>query len=220
MLHCTPDMDIQPIRGVKGLIFDCDGVLFDSFDVNRVFYNKILGYLDLPEMTDEQARFAHIGTTGEVLNTLVPESLRHRIDEARKSFSYLELVPLLQPEEGLFELLEYLRSVNIPMAVHTNRTDTMTAVAERFGLKPYFAPIIDASMVTPKPDPEGVLKILDEWSFRNPAEAVFIGDSVMDQRAARAADVPFWAFRSPDLEADMHVSDFGVLKAVLQKVFG
>ena len=40
----------------------------------------------------------------------------------------------------------------------------------------------------PKPDPEGLLKILDG---RNPSTALYVGDNVDDALAAKAAKVPF-----------------------------
>jgi len=38
---------------IEVVIFDCDGVLFDSREANTVFYNHILSEFQLPPMTEE-----------------------------------------------------------------------------------------------------------------------------------------------------------------------
>jgi phosphoglycolate phosphatase-like HAD superfamily hydrolase len=37
---------------------------------------------------------------------------------------------------------------------------------------------------------------------------MYIGDSILDQQAARAAGTQFVAFGNPDLEADRHITSF------------
>lgn len=76
------------------------------------------------------------------------------------------------------------------LAIFTGRTEEeLRHTIERFDVKPFFASIVTVEDVSkPKPDPEGLLKILG----RRPAEAaIYIGDNVDDALAARAADVQF-----------------------------
>jgi len=47
----------------------------------------------------------------------------------------------------------------------------------------------------PKPHPEPLLKILEHYRIA-PGEALFVGDSELDQRSAEAAGVPFVAYKS------------------------
>ena len=49
MLLCNPLLRNKAIAGLKGIIFDCDGVLFDSRDVNIKYYNMIKDALGLPQ---------------------------------------------------------------------------------------------------------------------------------------------------------------------------
>jgi HAD superfamily hydrolase (TIGR01548 family) len=57
------------------------------------------------------------------------------------------------------------------------------------GVREFFRQIVTVEDVErPKPDPEGLLKIL---KGRDPSVAVYIGDNVDDARAAQAANVPF-----------------------------
>lgn len=42
--------------GLRGVIFDCDGVMIDSRAANDEFYNRVLAYFGLPPMTPEPRR--------------------------------------------------------------------------------------------------------------------------------------------------------------------
>jgi HAD superfamily hydrolase (TIGR01509 family) len=76
----------------------------------------------------------------------------------------------------------------------------MEMLLDDFDLSRYFSCVMTASRVAnPKPHPEPLLKILDHYGI-GPAEALFIGDSVLDSRAAGAANVPFVAYKA-DLPA-------------------
>jgi pyrophosphatase PpaX len=58
-----------------------------------------------------------------------------------------------------------------------------------------------------KPDPEGITKILDHFALR-PEQALMVGDSMADLRAARGAGVPLAAvlWDSYDAERVRHAS--------------
>ena len=53
-------------------------------------------------------------------------------------------------------------------------------------------------MQRPKPDPEGLLKILNG---RDPATALYLGDNVDDALASRAAQIPFLGILPRNSEA-------------------
>jgi HAD superfamily hydrolase (TIGR01509 family) len=185
--------------GYKVVIYDCDGVMFDSFEANLEFYQRIMammGQLPLSRDNDEQMRILHTYANREVLAHFFPrkeeweESLRcaARID-------YRELIPLMVMEQGLTETLEALRP-HVSLAVCTNRSTSMGTVLESFGLQTYFQVVMTASRVAnPKPHPDPLEAILRELGL-SPREALFIGDSDVDRRAAEAAGVPFVAYRA------------------------
>jgi HAD superfamily hydrolase (TIGR01548 family) len=78
------------------------------------------------------------------------------------------------------------------LAVFTGRVlDELDYTFDRFGVRPYFDPVITVEKVTQaKPAPEGLHKILDG---RNPRSALYVGDNVDDALAAKSAGVPFLA---------------------------
>ena len=50
---------------VKVIIFDCDGVMFDSRKANIAFYNTILAHFEKPRLTDDALEVVHMSTAEE-----------------------------------------------------------------------------------------------------------------------------------------------------------
>lgn len=55
--------------GLRGVIFDCDGVMIDSRAANDEFYNRVLAYFGLPPMTPEQEAYSFMATSGRPYGT-------------------------------------------------------------------------------------------------------------------------------------------------------
>jgi HAD superfamily hydrolase (TIGR01509 family) len=190
-------------NGYKAVIYDCDGVMFDSFEANLAFYDRIMAVLDKPALdreNAEQMRILHTYANREVLRYFFPgEAVYNAAVRAAGAIDYRELVPFMRLEEGFRETLETLAS-RVALAVCTNRSTSMDMVLESFDLARYFGIVMTASRVTnPKPHPEPLLKVLDYYRIE-PAEALFVGDSDVDRQAAAAAGVPFVAYKA-DLPA-------------------
>ncbi|MBF0513884.1 MAG: HAD hydrolase-like protein [Desulfovibrionaceae bacterium] len=209
---CSGFTDPAMFRRVKGVIFDCDGVILDSRDANRMYYSIIRERMGLLPITGEEEDYVHAHSVMESLARVIP---RERLDEAnelRKHFDYREILPYLYLYDGLTPFLETLQENGVLMAVNTNRTDTMEMVLDIFELRRFFAPVITAAKVShPKPNPEGVHKILAQWNLRG-QDVAYLGDSFLDEQTARAARVPFWAFKNPALIAELHVPNFELLR--------
>jgi HAD superfamily hydrolase (TIGR01549 family) len=119
-------------------------------------------------------------------------------------------------EPGLKDLLRTLKP-RMGLAVATNRSNTIQKVLQLNGLDPYFDIVVSSLDVqTPKPNPECILKILDFFSIPA-AHAFYVGDSPIDGKTARAAGVPFIAYKNRNLDADYHAGHPG---EILQIVAG
>lgn len=211
-------LDKEFFAGIRGFIFDCDGVLVDSMAANMAYYNIFREHFGLPPMSREEELYVHSASNQESLDRILPAELRAEAEEFRKTLDYRMVLPWLQLETGLTELLIWLRGKGFHMGVNTNRTNTMDMLLEHFGLSGIFDPVIQASCVSrPKPSPEGVHVILNGWRML-PEEAVFIGDSHVDEQTARAAGVRFWAYRNERLSAELHLSAYAELSACLKQV--
>lgn len=203
--------------GYKTVIYDCDGVMFDSFAANFAFYERIMGHMgqQLERHDPETSRILHTYANREVLAHFFPNPVE--FEEAVRfagTVDYLELVPLMVMEDGFTETLDRLQQ-SYDLAVCTNRSSSMDAVLETFGLTSYFSCIMTASkVVNPKPHPEPLFKVLEHYGI-TPTEALFIGDSAVDHQAATAAGVPFVAYKATfptGARIDRHDEIFGLLQ--------
>lgn len=205
--------------GIKGIIFDCDGVLFDSRESNVVFFNKVLNELNLPPLNKSDEEYVHMASAGESFARFIPEPLQPQIQDAAKRVDYQRtILPLLTPNEGLYDFLEFLNAYGIMMAIATNRSNSVVPLLDMFKLARYFKPVMTIDRAAPKPSPEPLLKILANWRVR-PGDVAFIGDTEADSGAAAGAGTPFWAFGNPRLPADLHVNDFKTLQEALEDHF-
>ena len=196
------------IQGVQGVIFDCDGVLIDSRQANVAYYNLILQAIGLPGLRASDEEYVHSHTVTESIRACVPAGRLQEALQAAKSVTYRQVLPHIRIQPGLFKLLDHLRTASFLIGINTNRTNTMHLVLERFDLEPYFFPVMTASAVTwPKPHPESLFTVLRMWGLE-PEQAVFIGDTEVDQLTAQAAGVRFWAYQNPQLAADLHLPDY------------
>ena len=67
----------------------------------------------------------------------------------------------------------------------------------------------------PKPHPEQLHKILANFELQ-PEQAIYVGDSELDERAARAAGVAFVAYANRALGAEFHIKRLKELEDILQ----
>ncbi|MDI6796789.1 MAG: HAD-IA family hydrolase [Desulfatibacillaceae bacterium] len=204
------------ILAPKAVIFDCDGVMFDSAKANREYYNRILTNLGKPPLTDEQFAFAHMATVHQVIERLFPDPAQQQKAHAlRKELGYFPFIKLMVMEPHLKELLGLLQQAKKRAAVATNRTNTMNWVLEQHGIAEFFEMVVTALDVKkPKPDAEQLLKILNAFGLK-PDEAIYIGDTQVDEKAAIAAKVPFVSYNNPQLAADWHIEGLLQLKEML-----
>jgi len=200
---------------IKVVAFDCDGVLFDSEDANTAYYNQILERFGRPPMTPGQAAYAHMHAADQVMAHLFPDrELLSRANTVRGEVGYLPFIKYMRIEPHLKEVLASLRR-KYKTAIATNRTNTMPHVLRTHGLEDQFDHVVTAQNVDrPKPDPEMLFNILTFFGIR-PDEAVYVGDSELDEQAAAAAKIPFIAYKNSKLNAEHHIDSFAGLAGLL-----
>jgi phosphoglycolate phosphatase len=192
---------------IKAVIYDCDGVLFDSFEANYAFYHLVLERFGKPPLDRGDAdamRILHTYCNRDVLEHLFAGD--DRMAEVRAfcaGIDYRKLFPLMQMEKGLRETLDALKG-RVELAICTNRASSMETLLASFGLSGYFSCVMTAACVeNPKPHPEPLLKVLEHYGIA-PSQALFVGDSDVDRRAAEGAGVPFVAYRG-DMAASARI---------------
>jgi HAD superfamily hydrolase (TIGR01549 family) len=199
----------------KVVAFDCDGVIFDTEQANRVYYSNILRHFGRPAVTDEQFAFVHMHTIFESLAYLFPDEKSLTAAHVfRKTMDYQDYLNYFIMEPHLASLLEKLKP-QFKTAIATNRSDTMNRLLEAFDLDGYFDLVVTASDVKrPKPHPDVLLKISDIFKI-SPNEILYIGDSRLDELAAKAAGMPLVAYRNPGLSAAYHVNHLNEIEGLL-----
>ena len=204
--------------GLSGLIFDCDGVMVDSRDVNIGYYNLLLREVGKPPITPEQAGYVQMSTAKEALEYIFsPEELK-LLPAIAERYPYRDVaLPQLELEPGLADMLHWLRERGVRLGIHTNRGSGMWDLLARFNLCEMFDPVMTAEIVPSKPDPAGVHRILETWKF-GPESVGFIGDSATDAAAAQGGGVPLLAYNSPDLPAAVPVDNFAHLRSALERL--
>ncbi len=195
---------------VKLVVFDCDGVMFDSKKSNIMYYNYLLAHFGLPPMNSCEEDFVHMNNVTESVKHIFRHYHRPSLEEVdafRRQTDYGPFLQYLEIEPDLRDFLEII-SPRYHLAISTNRTTTMIPLLQSYGLEKYFGVVMTAlTAPRPKPAPDGLLAILDHYDCR-PEEAVFIGDSCFDEQHAAACNVPLIAFKNPALQADFYVRNF------------
>ena len=70
---------------IRVVIFDCDGVMFDSRTSNIAFYNHLLAHFGLPPMTEDKTDLVHMATADESIRHVfegspyLEEALEYRL---------------------------------------------------------------------------------------------------------------------------------------------
>ena len=194
--------------GLQGIVFDVDGVLFDSRSSNVHYYNLIRRAVNLPHLSKDEEDYCVMASVQQAFEHIIPKHLSLEAEEASRSISYQEqILPMLVPEQGLVEALHWLQDWKVSLGVCTNRTNSVGTLLKYFSLESFFSTVKTAENSCPKPSPQGLLSILLEWNIPN-NNILFIGDSLVDEQAAHAAGVPFCAFKSKGLNANIHISSF------------
>ncbi len=200
---------------IKVVIYDCDGVLFDSRESNEAFYNHILASFGLPPLEPEQLSFVHASTAEEAVDFLFKEDPRRlEAQKYRLTMDYSPFVPLMRLEPYVKEVLGRLRP-DRATAIATNRGLTMPLVMKAHGLEGLFdLTVTSLDVKEPKPHPECLLKILGHFGVR-PAQALYVGDSEVDRLVAERAGVCFVAYKNPGLRAIHHMKDHREILEIL-----
>jgi len=180
---------------VKLIIFDCDGVLFDSAGANIAYYNAVLERLGRQPMDEAWGLRAHFLSSRQLYEAMFGNdaALREEAVRVGREIDYGPYYRLMRPMPDLERVLQQLHAHHT-LAMATNRGGTAQGVVREFGLDRWLSLAVGAQDVPrPKPSPDMLLHCLAHFRML-PTEAVYVGDSETDHQAALAASVPFIGF--------------------------
>lgn len=192
---------------VRGIVFDLDGTLIDSYEAIAQSLNYARGQFRMPTLSTERVR----GLVGHGLECLIAEQLgADRVDEGVRCFRehygrvFLALTRALP---GVGESIRELASRGYPMAVASNKPARFSRpILDQLGLLRCFAAVHgpDSTGAT-KPDPAMMRRCVAALGV--PRETtVYVGDMLLDVETAARAEVPVLLVRggSSDEEALRH----------------
>ena len=188
----------------KGVIFDLDGTILDTIEDLGNCVNQVLemhgfkthsicdykqkvghGFKDLITVSSPK------GTSEELIELM--------LNEFKEIYSY-RYMECTKPYDGIPDLLRTLLDNNIKIAVNSNKGDyyCKELVKNKFiGIQ--FIDCIGERINCPKkPDPSAVYEILEKMQL-NTADVVFVGDSAVDIKTAKNANIDSifvsWGFK-------------------------
>ena len=182
---------------VRAVLFDLDGTLLDTVPDLHAAVCAMLADLGRPALPEEAVRsYVGRGIANLVKRALAgslevaeddapapPDALASfRRHYARENGRRTQFFP------GVREGLEAIRAAGLPMAVITNKAEAFTrALLEMTRLAEFFSVVVSGdNLPRHKPDPMSLVWACGRLGV-SPADALFIGDSVNDFLAARAA---------------------------------
>lgn len=181
-------------KPAKGVIFDLDGTLIDSYQALFLAFRHTYQNMGLEPLSfDEIGRVLGHGLTSTFRDLLgekrVPEAMkffRQKYEEVLRPYTHL--LP------GAREVLEALHGRGIKLAIATNKLGEFAReIFEHFGLDKLFAIIVgDEDVSQNKPDPEMLLRAVERMRLKK-EEVIFVGDSAIDIETGKNAGVRVFA---------------------------
>lgn len=188
---------------IRGVIFDFDGTLIDSYEPITDSLNHVRQTHGLPPYSLEQVR----GMVGHGLETLIEEAIGPKaIEEGVRIFREkyatlcLERTTILPQVR---ETLEELERRTYQMGIATNKPSYFARdILRTLEIDHLFAEVLGPNDVErPKPDPE-MLEIMMMRLGLGAEEVVYVGDMPLDVEVARKAGVSVYALPTGSASRD------------------
>ncbi len=177
---------------IELVIFDADGVLFESGESNIAYYNAIFAAAGEPPLTAAEEIASLSYATAQVFGERAGErpALYERMLEVARTLDNTPFLKMLRPPLALRPFMLELKN-RYRVALATNRSATVPALIEHLELGGVFDAIASArDQVKPKPAPD-ILHLCLARAEVPAHRAVYVGDSPIDLDASTAAGIRF-----------------------------
>ncbi|GGJ05701.1 phosphoglycolate phosphatase [Halopseudomonas pertucinogena] len=179
------------------VMFDLDGTLIDSVPDLAAAVDQMLAMRGRPPAGVERVR-EWVGNGSPMLvRRALAGSIEHEgVDDDEAALALQDFLRAYDGSHdattvypGVSELLQWLRSRSVRLAVITNKPERFVApLLEEKGLGSFDWIIGGDTLPVKKPDPAGLIRVMQEAGVA-PQHSLFVGDSRNDVQAARAAGV-------------------------------
>ncbi|HES76915.1 MAG TPA: phosphoglycolate phosphatase [bacterium] len=178
------------------VLFDLDGTLIDSVPDLAYCVDEMMKALDMPLRGEAAVR----NWVGNGVERLVERALTNDLNGKPDAVLFAQALPLFKQlyadntsgrsflYPGVKEGLEFVKSLGLRVGCVTNKAEQFTVpLLKDLGVFDMFETVISGdTLAVKKPDP-GPLFYAAGWFHCAPYEALMVGDSISDVKAARAA---------------------------------
>jgi len=171
-------------------ILDLDGTLMDTIEDLGNAINHAFSKLGFSPYSNEMVKsFVGNGSMNFVMRSL-GEHGKEKFEEVFELFTEFYKEHCTDNPKPYPGVLEFLEKHSGKCAVLTNKPAEQTLkILNKFGLEKHFTCILGGDTAQErKPDPSGVLKIIENSKWK-PSETLMVGDDIPDIGAARAAGI-------------------------------
>lgn len=188
---------------IKAVIFDMDGLMFDTEPIYYKANQKTADYLAMDFSFEIYSQFIGIGDVDykENMRELYEDDklLDEFFEKSQLVLQYLMLNGKVDIKDGLINLLNYLEKENIMAIVaSSSNRDLVDQLLDSLGVRKYFKDVVGGDEVSrAKPDPAIFDKAFEKTGLSDKNEALILEDSKNGVIAAHAADIP--VIMVPDL---------------------
>lgn len=199
----------------KLVIFDLDGTLLNSINDITTSINLALKDLNLSEVLIDDAKYL----TGSGVKILAERTIKFVLKdkyEEEKDLYLDRFASLYQnyytihqkdetkPYDGIIDALKKLKEMNVEIAVLSNKPHFDVVKIMDYYFKEikfdYVLGKIEKNRI--KPDIDGIIMIEEELNIKNNDDILYVGDTNVDIKTARNANIKVlactWGFRSFD----------------------
>ena len=170
---------------IKGLIFDFDGTLLETFPVCYVGFRTALKKFTGRDYSEEEIKMLFGPTEEGIFQRLLPEQWKECLalyletyDQAHRDYA--------EPFPGIEQALDLLSARNVKLAIVSGKGPaSMRLSLKHSRLERYFPLIVTGSEEGPD-KPRRIKKVLEAWGCQ-PDEVAYIGDIPHDIEDSREA---------------------------------
>jgi HAD superfamily phosphoserine phosphatase-like hydrolase/HAD superfamily hydrolase (TIGR01509 family) len=177
-------------KKTRGLIFDLDGTLVDSYEAIYIGLEEVFNHFSIPIFPFHQLGKYLGGSLDEILKPfLAPRQIKEAKPVFRNTYHdiYLDKTSLL---EGAETVIEELHRRSIRLAVASNKSGKFCReLLSHLGIDRFFTTITGVGDgLRPKPSSDMVDAAVRDLGLQ-PNEVIMVGDTAEDIKAAKAAGI-------------------------------
>ena len=202
----------------KTVIFDLDGTLLDTLEDLCDSTNFALARFGYPERTLSEVRSFVGNGIGKLIERALPCGVATSEYDAVlaefKAHYATNCNNKTKAYDGIYNLLDSLKSSGIKLAVVSNKVDSaVKELCSRYFREYFEVAVGEKTGIRRKPAPDSVFAAMETFGAKK-GSTVYIGDSEVDVETAKNAEIDLiavsWGFRDREVLAalcDCHIAD-------------